>query len=64
MASILDLSVTLTPPPQGAASEVLASIALRCDALEGLNHSGNLLTNPLSKEERENLQWYLEEYWQ
>jgi CHAT domain len=63
MTEILDLAVTLTAPPMGAAPEVLASIALRCDAL-GLSQSGDLLTDPLTKQEREDLQWYLEEYWQ
>jgi tetratricopeptide (TPR) repeat protein len=59
----LDLSVTLTPPPVGAPPDVLASITLRCNAL-GLSHHGDLLTNPLSTQERQDLQWYLEEYWQ
>src|SRR5260370_30558120 len=63
MSQVLDLSVTLTPPPAGAEPTVLANIALRCDAL-GLAHSGESLTDPLSKQEREDLQWYLEEYWQ
>jgi len=63
MTEILDLAVTLTVPPTGAAPEVLASIALRCDAL-GLSHSGDLLSDPLTRQEREDLQWYLEEYWQ
>lgn len=63
MSQILDLSVTLTPPPAEAGPAVLASITLRYDAL-GLSHFGDLLTDPLSKQEREDLQWYLEEYWQ
>lgn len=69
MQGVLDLSVTLTAPPPGADPKVLASITLRCDAL-GLSHSGDLLPDPLTKtdlltkQERQDLQWYLEEYWQ
>src|SRR5712692_4854032 len=59
---LLDLSITLTPPPAGSSPEVLATITLRCDQL-GLSHMGDLLTNPLTQREREDLQWYLEEYW-
>src|SRR5437764_6156319 len=61
MSQPLDLSITLTPPPDGSPSEAIASIALRCDVL-GSNHSGDLLTNPLKQQERESLRWYLEEY--
>jgi tetratricopeptide (TPR) repeat protein len=63
MTTVLDLSVTLTAPPANADPKVLASIALRCDML-GLSHSGDLLTDPLSEQERQDLRWYLEEYWQ
>src|SRR5437763_16531251 len=38
------------------------SITLRCDPL-GLSHTGDLLTDPLTQPEREELRWYLEEYW-
>src|SRR5215469_4317409 len=62
MAQVLDLSVTLTPPPAGGDPKILASIALRYDAL-GLAHFGDLLTDPLTSQERKDLQWYLEEYW-
>src|SRR6266705_1465964 len=58
----LDLSITLTPPPAGSPPEVLATITLRCDPL-GLSHPGDLLTDPLSQHERDELRWYLEEYW-
>src|SRR5437870_4126894 len=60
---LLDLSITLTPPPQGFPPEVLATITLRCDPL-GLSHTGDLLKDPLASQEREDLRWYLEEYWQ
>src|SRR5437764_9837780 len=59
---LLDLSITLTPPPAGSPPEVLATLTLRCDQL-GLTHMGDSLTNPLTPQEHENLQWYLEEYW-
>src|SRR2546421_6947852 len=62
MSQLLDLSITLTPPPAGSPSEVIASIALRYEKL-GLNHTGDLLTDPLTQQERDELQWYLEEYW-
>src|SRR5438046_4411205 len=61
--STLDLSVTLAQPPVGAPPEVVASIALRCEKL-GLSHAGDLLTDPLTQQERQDLLWYLEEYWQ
>jgi tetratricopeptide (TPR) repeat protein len=65
---LLDLSITLTPPPKkrrkaAASAEVIASITVRCDAL-GLTQTGDLLTDPLTKQDREELRWYLEEYWQ
>src|SRR2546421_9996633 len=60
-SDLLDLSITLTPPPAGTPPEVLATITLRCDPL-GLSHPGDLLTDPLTQPEREELRWYLEEY--
>src|SRR5689334_12989491 len=62
-SDLLDLSITLTPPPQGSPPDILAAITLRCDPLGGF-HTGDLLKDPLSPEEREDLLWYLEEYWQ
>src|SRR5438552_358428 len=58
----LDLSISLAPPPDGSPPQVLATITLRCDHL-GLSHTGDLLTDPLTQPEREDLRWYLEEYW-
>src|SRR6266567_1758971 len=60
---LLDLSITLTPPPAGSPPEAIASMQLRCDTL-GLSHTGDLLLNPLTHNERAELRWYLEEYWQ
>src|SRR5437588_7193262 len=61
MSQLLDLCITLTPPPAGSPPEIMASIALRCDP-QGLTYAGDLLTDPLTQPERENLRWYLEEY--
>ena len=58
----LDLRIVFTSPPQGSVSGVIASIALFCDAL-GSAHTGDLLTTPVTDEERAELHWYLEEYW-
>jgi hypothetical protein len=58
---LLDLSITLTPPPVGSPPETIASIQLRCDQL-GLQHEGDLLADPLTTKEREQIRWYLEEY--
>jgi len=58
----LDLSITLTPPLQESTSNAVARITLQCDQLS-LAHVGGLLTDPLTAKERENLRWYLEEYW-
>jgi len=62
MSQPLDLSIVFTQPPQDCPAEVIASVTFQCDAL-GLSHSGYLLTNPLSQPERDDLLWYLEEYW-
>ena len=60
---LLDLSITLTPPPQGSPLDAIASIALNCGEPLNLGHAGEVLTNPVSEQERSDLQWYLEEYW-
>src|SRR6266487_3504046 len=60
---LLDLSITLTPPPVGSPPEAIASIELRCDQL-GLQHEGDLLADPLTMKEREQIRWYLAEYWE
>src|SRR6266566_4510487 len=61
MSQLLDLSITLTSPPQSSPLEVLATISLNCDVL-GMNHTGDHLFNPLTEQEREELRWYLDEY--
>lgn len=47
----LDLRMTLAAPPQGASSDVIASITLSCETLD-LSHTGDLLTDPLTQRER------------
>jgi tetratricopeptide (TPR) repeat protein len=62
LEEVLDLSIVLTEAPPDSPPEVLASIALQCDAL-GLTLAGAVLTDPLTQRERDDLYWYLEEYW-
>jgi len=59
--TVLDLCITLVPPPPDASPETIATIELRCDQL-GLNYAGDVLTDPLTSREREDVRWYLEEY--
>jgi tetratricopeptide (TPR) repeat protein len=59
MEQLLDLAVALTLPPPGSSPEVIATVELRCNELE---YRGDVLTNPLTSRDRENLRWYLEEY--
>src|SRR2546421_179729 len=61
--SVHDLAITLTPPPNDAQPDVIASISLNFAQPLGLNHSGDLLHDPLTQKERDDLHWYLEEYW-
>ena len=58
----LDLSIMLLQPPSDSPTDVIAGITLRCDAL-GLSHFGDLLRDPLTPQKRDDLRWYLEEYW-
>ncbi len=62
MNQALDLSIMLMQPPPDSPTDVIAGITLRCDAL-GLSHFGDLLRDPLTQQERDDLRWYLEEYW-
>jgi tetratricopeptide (TPR) repeat protein len=61
MEQLLDLCIKLNSPPAGSPPETIASIELRCDQL-GLQHEGDLLADPLTVKEREQIRWYLEEY--
>ncbi len=60
--TVLDLCITLVPPPHGAAPEAIATIELRCDQL-GLQCAGDVLGETFTSREREDVRWYLEEYW-
>lgn len=62
LPDLLDLSITLIQPPAGSPPEVLANLTLHCDPL-GLTYTGGVLTDPLTDQERQELHWYLEEYW-
>ena len=63
MSDLLDLRITLTPPPADR-PDAIAAIALSCGAPLNLDHAGDLLPDPLTPAERDDLRWYLEEYWQ
>ena len=63
MAEIASLELVLGIDLRLAPPEVLATITLGCDKL-GLSHTGDLLTDLLKPQERDELRWYLEEYWQ
>jgi len=58
----LDLSIKLMQPLPDSPTDVIAGITLHCDAL-GLSHFGDLLRDPLTQQECDDLRWYLEEYW-
>ena len=60
--TLLDLRIQLTPPPYDALPPVLASVVVSCDRLNQPQASA-LLNEPLSPDERQDLIWYLEEYW-
>src|SRR6266704_1014205 len=62
MQQPLDLSVLLTAPPQGAPPDVLASVTVQCDEL-GMGWAGGVLLDPVARQERDELRWYLSEYW-
>ena len=63
MSQLLDLEITLTSPGKGKKqSKAIANIELNCSTL-GLRHSGDQLKDPLTQQERDDLHWYLEEYW-
>src|SRR2546426_11927959 len=63
MSQLLDLQVEIAARPPDASSETAAAITLRCEALK-LKWEGDTFSYPLTKKEREELRWYLEEYWQ
>lgn len=65
MNQLLDLCLTLTPPPAERCAGTIAHVELRCDGL-GLSQPVNLqpLSDPFTPPERDELVWYLEHYWQ
>src|SRR4249920_1371268 len=63
MSQLLDLAITLTPPGKGKKQlKAIANVALNCAAL-GMSHAGDELKDPLTQQERNDLRWYLEQYW-
>ena len=62
MHQLLALCITLTSAHTDTLPGVIASIDIRCDQ-RGLLHTGDLLSDPLTQQERNDLHWYLEEYW-
>jgi tetratricopeptide (TPR) repeat protein len=58
----LDLSITLSPLPEGSPPENIAIITLHYDQ-QGLMHIGDILSDPLRPNEYKELRWYLEDYW-
>ncbi len=62
MNKLLDLVITLESPPTDAPPGTIAAINLRCDAL-GLKSPSDILGDPFERGERDDLHWYLEEYW-
>ncbi len=62
MSDVLDLVITLTPPPAGSPPDAIARIGPGCPRL-GSSHEGDLLRDPLAPDERAELRWYLETYW-
>ncbi len=65
MNQLLDICLTLTPPPAERCAGTIAHVELRCDEL-GLSQPVNLqpLNDPFTPQERDELVWYLEHYWQ
>lgn len=62
MSAPLELTITIGPAPKDAGPTVIGTIAIACPEL-GLSHAGDLLTDPITADERKELDWYLEESW-
>src|SRR5579863_6630280 len=58
----LELHIIVTPPPQNASPDCIASLSLRCEAWEHFCADIPLIA-PLTWQERNDPRWYLEEYW-
>jgi tetratricopeptide (TPR) repeat protein len=64
MTQLYDLCLTLTPPPADAPEGTIANVEVRCDALGLQPMTAQPLRDPFTPEERRELEWYLETYWQ
>jgi tetratricopeptide (TPR) repeat protein len=62
MSLLLDLQVEISARPPDASSDSAAPMTLHCGALK-LHLEGEMFSYPLTKQERDDLRWYLEEYW-
>lgn len=62
MSVLFDLQVEISARPPDAPSDSAVPITLRCEALK-LQLEGEMFSYPLAKQERDDLRWYLEEYW-
>jgi tetratricopeptide (TPR) repeat protein/CHAT domain-containing protein len=64
MPQLYDLGLTLTPPPAAAPEGTIAELSLRCDALGLQPNTSQLLHDPFTTKERDELVWYLEHFWE
>jgi tetratricopeptide (TPR) repeat protein len=62
VGELLDLQVEITARPSDASSDTAAPVTLRCEALK-VQLEGGMFSSPLTKQERDDLRWYLEDYW-
>jgi hypothetical protein len=62
MEHLLDLSITLTQLPPNSPAGGIASFTLNCDA-PGLSYSGGILNDPFREIGKQDLEWYLTDFW-
>jgi tetratricopeptide (TPR) repeat protein len=62
MSQLLDLQIQFAARPPDASTEIAAPITLHCEAL-GLKQEDGMFSYPLTKNELDDLRWYLEDYW-
>ncbi len=63
MSQIFEICIHLSAPPEDAQAEAIASVEIQCPLLRRQISKENLLVDLLTSQERNDLQWYLEEYW-
>ena len=62
MSQLLDLQVEIATRPPDASPDTATPITLHCEAL-CLNEEKGMFSYPLTKQEQDDLRWYLEDYW-